>query len=232
MKNAHLRIGKMTFSKTVGKARTSFSLHVDRFIGERVSNDSPRAHFLSVFGGDAQIAAAHAIISEQESFSVEGPGLEPLNANMGKEAQCYRASIALSTSNRSLRHLIAVSKEFGDQVNSDSKGRTLLADSSTEYLWSSIAQIFGLPALPEWADWFHQKLHNSLAITQLYGLGCQPVLVTGTKEEFLRWLSAGIQKGEVQLPERNGPAIWPSIPLQRILSVPADALPEDNPTIQ
>ena len=232
MKNAHLRVGKMTFSKTVGKSRTSFSLHVDTFIGERVSNNSPQAHFLSVFGGDAQIAAAHAIISEQESFSVEGPSLEQLNVNMGKDAQCFRASIALSTSNRSLRHLIAVSKEFGDQVNSDSKGRTLLADSSTEYLWGSIAQIFGLPALPEWADWFYQQLHNNLAITQLYGLGCRPVLVTGTKEEFLRWLSAGIQKGEIQLPQRNGPAIWPSIPLQHILSAPADFLAEDKPTIQ
>ena len=228
MKNAHLRMGKMTFSKTVGKSRTSFSLHVDRFIGERVSNDSPRAHFLSVFGGDAQIAAAHAIISEQESFSIEGPGLESLNANMGKDAQCYRASIALSTSKRSLRHLIAVSKEFGDQVNSDAKGRTLLADSSPHYLWSSIAHIFGLPALPEWADWFYEKLQDNLVITQLYGLGCQPVLITGTKEEFLRWLSAGIQKGEIQLPARNGPAIWPSISLQRILSVPANALTEES----
>ena len=231
MKNAHLRVGKMTFSKTVGKSRTSFSLHMDRFIGERVANGSPQAHFLSVFGGDAQIAAAHAIISEQESFSVEGPGVEALNANMGKDAQCYRASIALSTSRRSLRHLIAVSKEFGDQVNSDSKGRTLLADSNLQYLWSSIAQIFGLPALPEWADWFYQKLYSNLAITQLYGLGCQPVLITGAKEEFLRWLSAGIQKGEIQLPEGNGPVTWPSIPLQRILLVPADALAEDNPTI-
>src|SRR5215831_7612394 len=232
MKNAHLRVGKMTFSKTVGKSRTNFSLHVDRFIGERVSNDSPPAHFLSVFGGDAQIAAAHAIISEQESFSIEGPGLESFNANMGQDAQCYRASITLSTSKRPLRQLIAVSKEFGDQVNSDSKGRTLLADSSPEYLWASIAQIFGLPALPEWSDWFYQKLHNNLAITQLYGLGCQPVLVTGTKEEFLRWLSAGIQKGDIRLPEQNGPAIWPGIPLQRILSAPANALAEDNPTIQ
>ena len=217
MKNGHLRVGKMAFSKTVGKSRTSFSLHADRFIGERVSNDSPRGHFLSVFGGDAQIAAAHAIISEQESFSIEGPGLEQLNVNLGQDAQCFRASITLSTSKRPLRHLIAVSKEFGDQLNSDSKGRTLLANASPEYLWAFIAQTFGLPALPDWADWFYQKLWKNLAITNLYGLGCHPVLITGTKEEFLRWLSVGIQKGEIQLPERNGPAIWPIIPLQHIL---------------
>lgn len=232
MKNAHLRIGKMTFSKTVGKSRTSFSLLVDRFIGERVSNDSPRAHFLSVFGGDAQIAAAHAIISEQESFSIEGPDVELFNVNMGKDAQCYRASIALSTSKRSLRHLVAVSKEFGDQLNSGSNGRTLLADSGPEYVWSSIAQIFGLPALPDWADWFYQKLWRNLAITKLHGLGCHPVLITGTKEEFLRWLSVGIQKGEIQLPAQNGPAIWPMIPLQRILLAPADASATNDPTIQ
>lgn len=232
MKNAHLRVGKMTFSKTVGKSRTSFSLHVDRFVGERVSNNSPLGHFLSVFGGDAQIAAAHAIISEQESFSVEGPELEPLNVNLGQEARCFRASITVSTSKRPLRHLVAVSKEFGDQMNCGSKGRTLLADSRPEYVWSSIAQIFGLPALPDWADWFYQKLWKNLAITKLHGLGCHPVLITGTKEEFLRWLSMGIQKNEIQLPERNGPANWPSIRLQQILSVFTDISSESHLTAQ
>lgn len=227
MKNAHLRIGTMTFSKIAGKSRTSFSLHADRFIGERISGDSPRAHFVSVFGGDAQVAAAHAIISEEESFSIEGPGLEHLNVNMGKEAKCYRASISLSSNKRPLRHLIAVSKEFAEQGSSDSRGRTLLADSGSEYLWGSVAQIFGLPALPEWAGWFYQELCNNLAIRPLYGLGCRPALVTGTKQEFLHWLSAGLQKGEIQLPERNGPAIWPSIPLQQIL-LPADISAETN----
>ena len=223
MKNAHLRIGTMTFSKTVGKSQTNFSLHMDRFIGERVSHNGPRAHFFSVFGGDAQIAAAHAIISEEQSFAIEGPDLERSNVNMGKDAKCYRASIQLSTSKRPLRHLIAVSEEFGAQIHSDSKGRTLLAASSPELVWSSIAQIFGLPALPEWADWFYQKLCKNLAITDLYGIGCRPVLVTGTKEEFLLWLSAGIRRGEIQLPEQNGPAIWPSTSLQRILSPATDA---------
>src|SRR2546423_792256 len=140
MKNAHLRLGKMSFTKTVGKSLTNFSVYMDRFIGERVSNDSPQAHFLSVFGGDAQIAGASAIISEQEFFSVEGPGLSSLNVTMGKDAQCYRASIQLSTSKRPLRHLIAVSQEFGAQINSETSGRTLLPESSPDYLWASMAQ--------------------------------------------------------------------------------------------
>lgn len=232
MKNAHLRVGTMTFSKTVGKSRTHFSLDMDRFIGERATDDGPQAHLLSVFGGDAQIAAAHAIISEQQSFAIEGPELERLNVNMGKDAQCYRASIPLSTSKRQLRHLIAVSKELRDQVNSNSQRRTLLVGSSPEYVWISIAQIFGLPALPEWANWFYQKLSKNLAITDLYGLGCRPVLITGTKEEFLGWLSAGIRRGEIQLPEQNGPTIWPSTPLESLLSSPTDSAAEASPVVR
>lgn len=225
MKNAHLRFGKMTFLKPVGQAISNFSLTMDRFVGER--NETTQAHFLSVIGGDAQIAAANAIISENQSFTVEGPGLPSLSVNMGKDATCYRASIQLSTSKRPLRHLVAVSQEFGAQVSSQSSGRTILVDSTPEYLWASVAQIFGLPALPQWADWFYRKLDDNIAINRLHGLGCNPVLVTGTKNEFMRWISEGIQKSEIQLPEQNGPVVWPSTTLRKVL-LPLD---EASPAI-
>ena len=205
---------------------------MDRLIAERVPQQTPIAHFLSVFGGDAQVAAAQATISGQETFSVEGPELDALKVNMGKNAQCYRASLQLSASKRPLRHLVAVSEEFGAQVNASASGRTLLAGSSPEYLWLSVAQICGLPALPEWADWFYQKLCSNLAITELYGVGCQPVLVTASKEELLRWLSLGISKGEIRLPEQNGPATWQSIPIHRVLSAETAAPTEACPSLQ
>ncbi len=216
----------MAFHRSVGNSISRFSLRMDRFIGERVAGDIARAHFVSVVGGDAQIAAASAIVSDQQTFTVEGPGLAPLHMNLGKDAQCYRASIQLSTSKRPLRHLIAVSEEFGGIANSEATGRTLLADSNADFLWASMAQIFGLPAVPEWADWFYRKLDDNLAINPIYGLGFRPVLVTGTKEEFLRWLSEGIQKGEIQLPKSNGPAVWPIIPLERVLSPPSEVSAE------
>ncbi len=216
----------------VGKSLTNFSVHMDRFIGECVAKETPRAHFLSVFGGDAQVAGVSAIISEQESFTVEGPGLEPLNVNLGKNAQCYRASIQISTSKRPLRHLIAVSQEFGAQVNAATSTRTLLAGSNPDYVWSSLAQIFGLPAVPEWANWFYWKLDDNFAIQEVYGLGCQPVLITGSKEEFLGWLSDGVRKREIQLPRQNGPAVWPRAPLEHLLLPPADVPAEQNPTVE
>lgn len=234
MKNAHLRIGKMIFSRTVGKSTGSFSLHLDRFIGERMPSDFPKAHFISVFGGDAQIAAAHAIISGEEPFQAEGPELERLTVNMGKNAKSYRSSIQLSSNKRPLRHLVAVSEEFGSQAVSQAKARTLLAGSSPEYIWASVAQIFGLPALPEWADWFYQKLKKNLSITDLYTVGLNPVLVTGTKEKFLRWLSSGIERGEITLPVQNGPSTWSKLELSSILLAPSAAsdLSDSTQTLQ
>lgn len=62
MKNAHLRIGWLTYFKRTEKTTTTFRLRMDRFIGE-VERDPPRqarAHFISVLGGDTQIAAVNA----------------------------------------------------------------------------------------------------------------------------------------------------------------------------
>jgi hypothetical protein len=217
MKNAHLRFGTMGFHRSVGNSVSRFSLQMDRFIGERSSDGIAKAHFVSVVGGDAQIAATSAIVSDQQNFTVEGPGLPSMHVNMGKDAQCYRASLPLSTSKRPLRHLIAVSAEFAMLANSETNGRTLLADSDPEFVWTSISQIFGLPAVPEWATWFYEKLDDHIAITPIHGFGFHPVLVTGSKAEFLQWMSEGIKKGEIQFPEANGPAVWPAISLQSIL---------------
>ena len=217
MRNAHLSFATMGFHRSVGNSVSRFSLHMDRFIGERGGDGIAKAYVVSVVGGDAQIAATGAIVSDQQNFTVEGPGLASMHVNLGRDARCYRASIPLSTSKRPLRHLIAVSAEFAMAANSETNGRTLLANSDPEFLWTSIAQIFGLPAVPEWAAWFYKKLDDHIAITRIHGLGFHPVLVTGTKAEFLQWISEGIQKGEIQFPEVNGPAVWPAISLQSIL---------------
>lgn len=232
MKNAHLRFGTMEFHKPVGNSVSRFSLRMDRFIGERVADDIAKAHFVSVVGGDAQIAATSAIVSDQQNFTVEGPGLPSMHVNLGKNAACYRASVQLSTSKRPLRHLIAVSEEFGATANTETTGRTLLAESSPGFLWAAMTQIFGLPAVPEWADWFYAKLEDNLGVSRIHGLGFRPVLVTGTKAEFLEWLSDGILKGEIQFPENNGPAAWPAISLERILAPSANASAEATETAQ
>jgi hypothetical protein len=216
MLNAHLRFGSLTYYRRTEKTTTHFQLHLDRFIGE-VAPDPPRqakAHFLSVIGSETQISAIVAAIHMEETFTVAAPGVTPVRALLGQNAQCYRGSIQLRDRKRAVRHVIGVSGEF--VLESANTGRTLLAHSEPSFVWSSIAHIHGLPGIPAWADWFHRQLNQRNALVPLLGIGCRPVLVKGNREQFLAWLSEGVRSGDLPFPQRAGPIQWPSIALERL----------------
>jgi hypothetical protein len=218
VKNAHLRFGWLTYVKVTEKTTTSIKLRLDRFIGE-VLPDPPRqakAHFISVIGGDTQISAISAAISMSERFIVEGPGVQPIRVCLERNAQCYKGSLQLAGRKKPLRHLIAVSEEFAASSTSAGTARTLLADSGTLFVWASLAQIHGIPGIPEWADWFQVQLERHEAVIPALGIGCNPVLIKGDKEQFLSWLSSGIASGAIDLPAESGPSRWPSLSWRNI----------------
>jgi hypothetical protein len=216
VKNAHLRFGWLTYNKTTEKTTTSIKLHLDRFIGE-VLPDPPRqakAHLISVIGGDTQIGAVSAAISLGERFMVEGPGVAPTRVCLARNAQCFKGSIQFAGRKKPLRHLIALSEEFVSSNVSAVSARTLLASSETRFIWASIAHIHGIPGMPEWADWFVGELDAHKAIRQVLGIGCSPVLVKGQKDQFLSWLSWGVESEAIRFPVETGSIHWPSLGLK------------------
>ena len=222
MLNAHHRFGSLTYYRRTEKTTTHFQLHLDRFIGE-VSPDPPRqakAHFLSAIGSETQISAIVAAIHMQEAFTVEVLGGAALRALLGRNAQCYRGSIQLMDRKRAVRHVIGISEELA--TASASAGRTLLAHSEPSFVWASLAHIHGLPGVPEWADWFHRQLNRHNALVPLLGIGCQPVLVKGNREQFLSWLSEGVRAGDLVFPQEAGPIQWPTVSLGQLLQIAAD----------
>jgi hypothetical protein len=163
MKNAHLRFGWLTYVKSTEKTTTSIRLRLDRFIGE-VLPDPPRqakAHLISVIGGDTQVAAVSAAISLGDRFMVEGPGVQPIRVCLERNAQCFKGSVQLAGRKKPLRHLVALSGEFASSNVSASSGRTLLASSENRFIWASLAQIHGIPGMPDWADWFAGELDRN-----------------------------------------------------------------------
>jgi hypothetical protein len=217
MKNAHLRFGLLIYVKSIEKATTSIKLRLDRFIGE-VLPDPPRqakAHLISVIGG-TQISAISAAISMGERFMVEGPDVPPIRVCLERNAQWFKGSIPLAGRKKPLRHLIGMSEEFASGNMSSNSGRTLLAGSGKQLVWASIAHIYGIPGLPEWADWFADELDTHHAITHALGIGCNPVMVKGEKERFLDWLSWGAESGEVRFPAETSSVRWPSMKLEDI----------------
>lgn len=218
MKNAHLRFGWLTYFKRTEKTTTTFQLRLDRFIGE-VEPDPPRqarAHFISVIGGDTQIAAVNAAISLGERFEIEGPDVERIPVYLGRNSQTNKGALQLADRKKPLRHLIGVSEEFS--APSAATGRTLLADSRPAFVWSSLAHIHGLPGIPHWADWFYRQLEIHKAVMPLLGVGCRPVLIKGTKQQFLSWVSHGVRSGQIEFPSKSGPIQWTASTLAQIFS--------------
>jgi hypothetical protein len=216
MKNAHLRFGWLTYVKCTEKTTTSIKLRLDRFIGE-VLPDPPRqakAHLISVIGGDTQISAVSAAISMADRFMVEGPDVQPIRVCLERNAQCFKGSIQVSGRKKPLRHLIGISEEFASGNMSSSSGKTVLAGSDKCFVWASIAHIYGIPGIPEWADWFADEVNTHHALTHALGIGCDPVIVKGAKEQFLDWLSWGVESGAIPFPIQTGPVRWPNFGLK------------------
>lgn len=138
---------------------------------------------------------------------------EMLELSLGEKAECFRGSISVPGLKRPVRHLVAVSAELAStRLGAGTVGtRMILYDADPVFVLYRLSERFGLPVLPEWADWFAAELHRRKAITPLAGIGCSPVLLSGTKDKFLSWISRGLRRKAIKFLENNGPIRWPQI---------------------
>lgn len=228
MKNAHLRFGWLSYDKQAEKTNTHFRVRVDRFIGVVSENGrEAKAHLISMIGGDTQVAALSAAISQDDKFIIEGPEVDPIQVSFGRSAQSLKGSLPLAGRTKPLRHLIGISEEFATATGASDTTHTILAHGSPEFIWASVAQIHGLPGVPEWAEWFFLQLQRRRLITPVLGIGCDPIVVKGSKEQFLGWLNRGVARGELAFPSESGRVEWPRTDLRQIFQYERqDAQPE------
>lgn len=171
---------------------------------------------ISVSGGDTQIAAVGAAISLGDRFMVEGPGVQPIRVCLERNTQCFKGSVQIPGRKKPLRHLIGLSEEFANTNVSAGSGRTLLGGSDSRFVWAALAHIHGIPGVPEWADWFADELNSHQAIVRAVGIGCNPVLIKAEKEQFLDWLSWGVESEAIRFPVETGSIRWPSVNLRDV----------------
>jgi hypothetical protein len=209
MQNAHERFGVLEYTKRMKDTTTRIRLRLDRFIGEVADARNGKAHLISVLGTDSDVGAIWAAVIEQNQFTVEAPGIEPVTATLGEDAQCFRETINIA-GRKPIRHLVAVSAELAKTRPGADLGcrRTVLCGNDPTFVLYRIAQRFGLPVVPEWAGWFGEELNRRGAIKPLIGLGCSPVLVSGTKKLFLKWIRTALRQKRIAVPECNGPVSW------------------------
>ena len=211
MKNAHLRMGSLQFTKMLRDTTIDITLRMDRMIAEHdADNRSARCHLLSVIGNDQEVAAIAAAIADEARFYASGPDVNRLMITLGKEAEVFRSSMSIPGRRRPLRHLVAISEELSKTRagGNPTARRTILCDDDRAFLLYRIGVRFGLPVLPEWNEWFGQMLEHKNTIEPLIGIGCTPVVVKGTKKRFLGWIGHALKRGALRIPEHGQSCLW------------------------
>ena len=161
---------------------------------------------MSVFGGDQEVGAIAAAIADGQYLHIHANGSE-FAGTVGEKPVLYRASLQIPGRKRPVRHMVAVSQTlFKTTLGADGEARrTILYNDTPGFMLYRLAVRFGLPVLPEWAEWFHGELRRRGMVEELIGLNCSPVAVKGTKIRMLRILSQGLRRHQIQLqPETGG----------------------------
>src|SRR5713226_2507463 len=212
MQNAHERFGSLEFVKRAKDTTTRVRVHIDRAVLETPKDERGQAsaHLISMIAGDSEIGALWAAATEGAVFQIHLPDQRSFAASLGPEAQCFRGSVMVPGRKRPARHLVAISAELAKtKPGADREGaRTILCDSDPVFVLYRLAYRYGLPVVPEWAPWFMRELNQRKAITPLLGLGCSPVLVSGNKPTFLKWIGKALKEGLICMPKENGAICW------------------------
>ena len=211
MQNAHQRFGVLEFIKHMKDTTTRVRVHVDRAIVDPPKDEPGQsAHLISLIGGDSEVGALWAGVTEGALFQIHLPGRPAMAVSLGPEAQCFRGSAVVSNRERPVRHLVAISSELAKtKPGVDREGaRTVLCDDDPIFVLYRMACRFGLPVVAAWAPWFMRELKVRKAIRPLLGLGCSPAVVSGNKDTFLKWIGKALKDGSIRIPEENGSITW------------------------
>ena len=201
MKNAHQRMGQLTFVRQARDTITNITVGLNCLVAEPDPQTATSLHLVSVFGGDQDVGAVLAAAHETLRFRVS-TGEREFVGTLGEKAMIYRASLQIPERKRPVRHAVLLSKVFFETTlgaNSEAR-RTVLYDDASEFVLHRLAVRFGLPVLPEWAEWFSTELRRREMVEELIGLNCNPIAVKGTKLRLLRILSQGLRRKAIEIP--------------------------------
>ena len=202
MQNAHLRMGKLTFVRQTRDTITNITVGLNCLVAEpRDSQTATTLHLVSIFGGDQDIGAVLAAAHEALRFRVATDDRDFVGT-LGEQPVLYRTSVQIPERQRPVRHAVLLSKVFFETTlgaNSEAR-RTVLYDDTSEFILHRLAVRFGLPVLPEWAEWFSAELRRRGMVEELIGLNCSPIAVKGTKLRLLRILSQGLRRKAIEIP--------------------------------
>jgi hypothetical protein len=213
MQNAYRRLGRLEYLRNSEKTNTQVLLHVDHYVG-----DGEQAHLLSLFGGDAEVGAVRAAIYEKHVFTLRFPDGRSQKIGFGPDAECYYSSLSLPGTKRSLRHLIAVSAALHANGTAGQTFLLHLGAETKDLAWAIVVSLLGLPADPRWGEVLLGEARNEKRMRRLKGIGCNPAVVLGAREDFMARIGQARSRDKLAFPDGNGPILWPQYSLRSLLA--------------
>jgi hypothetical protein len=203
MQNAHLRLRRLQYKRNAEKTNTQISVHVDHYIG-----NGEQGHLLSLFGGDAEVGAIRAAIYEKHTFTLTFPNGATKHVGLGLDPACYNGSLSLQGAKRTLRRLVAVSASLSANGTAGQTFIMNLEQTTKDLTWATVVTLLGLPADPRWGNVVLSEMRKDKLIRRLDGIGCDPAVVIGTREDFMKWMGQARSMNLLPFPEKNGPVVW------------------------
>ena len=91
MRNAHERFGSLEFIKRTKDATTRVRVHIDRAVLETPKDErgQARAHLISMIGGDSEIGALWAAVTEGALFQIQLPDQTSIAVLLGPKRNAF-----------------------------------------------------------------------------------------------------------------------------------------------
>jgi hypothetical protein len=84
-----------------------------------------------------------------------------------------------------------------------------LDQETKDLTWATLVSLRGLPADPRWGNVVLGEMRKDKLIRRLHGIGCNPAVVIGTREDFMKRMGLARSMNRLPFPEKNGPVVWP-----------------------
>jgi hypothetical protein len=100
-----------------------------------------------------------------------------------------------------LRHLVAVSASLSANGTAGQTFIMNLEDATKDLTWATVVSLLGLPADPRWGNVVLGEMRKDKLIRRLDGIGCNPAVVIGTRENFMTRMEQARTLGLLPFPE-------------------------------
>jgi hypothetical protein len=93
-----------------------------------------------------------------------------------------------------------------------------LDQETKDLTWATLVSLRRLPADPRWGNVVLGEMRKDKLIRRLDGIGCNPAVVIGTSEDFMKRMGLARSMNLLLFPEKNGPVVWPQYTIRDALA--------------